>query len=302
MSLPVAILIIFSPLLLLMAVLFFWLPRHRAKLGEFPVKEMMLRAPGETLRRAIAELEEKLLEDIAFVVFGSVAFTAAYLVRQGQRGWTVDPGWWLYLLANVGIVWWRSRILLRHLHDLRNYELGYTGERLVAERIAPLARDGFLIYHDCPANEHGNIDHIVVTPSTVYAIETKTRRKRPALDPKRSRAEVTYDGTYLDFPHGREDFCLDQARRQARWLATLLSQGLAAPVEVKPVLALPGWMVNRIGRGDVAVVNAKEIPCLMKEKAGQPVDTAAAKRMQQIEFILDGRCRDVAFGRVTQTS
>ena len=302
MSLLLAAFIIFSPLPLAMAATYFWLPRQRARLGELPVKEMMLRSPGETLRRKIMELEEKLQEDIVVISIGPVIFTASYLVTRSQHGWTADSAWWLFMVINTAIIVWRGKICLRRLHELRNYELGYTGELLVAERIAPLARRGFLIYHDCPADEHGNIDHIVVTPSTVYAIETKTRRKRRAADPKRSPADVIYDGAGLDFPHGREDFGLAQARRQARWLSSFLSRALAEEVDVKAVLALPGWMVKRIGRGDVTVVNPKEIPGLMREASTLPLDPAIIKRMQQIEFILDGRCRDVAFGRVTQNN
>jgi hypothetical protein len=186
---------------------------------------------------------------------------------------------------------------MRRVKKIRNYEVGWAGERLVAERLTPLARHGYLIFHDCPAENHGNIDHIVVTPTEVYAIETKTRRKVPSPDPDPPKAEVIYDGQTLIFPHGDEGFGLDQARRQARWLSGLLSRHLAEHVSVQPVLGLPGWWVERRGRGDVSVLNPNQLPALICERKPIVWNSAAVRRMQQIEVVLDGLCRDVVFGR-----
>ena len=300
MSLLLAVFLIFSPVLVGLGGLFLWLPHYRAKIGEPPVRERMLRQAGDSLRRKITQLNEALLEDIIVASFAPSLLAIIYFVQQMQHGEMAAPGWWLSAVASGAVMFWKGRSIVRRVTELRNRELGYDGERLVAERLAPLARNGFLIYHDCPADEHGNIDHIVVTPSAVYAIETKTRRKRPVLDAARSPAEVTYDGHTLEYPHGQEDFDLDQARRQALWLSDLLSRALDQTIDVQPVLALPGWMVHRTGRGDVAVVNPKQFPTLMRERFDVPLNSAAARRMRQIEFVLDERCRDVAFGQVDE--
>ena len=134
-----------------------------------------------------------------------------------------------------------------------------------------------------------------MTPTRVYAVETKTRRKRLSSETHRYEAQVTYDGRSLIYPHGREDFGLDQARRQALWLSKLLSEHLCSEVPVKPVLALPGWMVDRTGRGDVAVVNPKQLPALMRERSAQPISAPTRQRMEQIRVVLEKRCRDIPF-------
>lgn len=296
MSLFFAIIAILSPLVVALITLHFWAPKQRAKMGEPPVKEYMLRPPGESSRRVIAVLNEKISEDLLLITLIPIALSVSYFHHQSQHVGNPLAGVVTMTLICLVAMFWKGRVLWRRLKELRNRELGCAGEQLVAERLAPVAQHGCLIFHDCPADMHGNIDHIVVTSSVVYAIETKTRRKRPSPDPERATCEVIYDGHCLDFPHGREDFALDQTRRQALWLADLLKKALAEPVEVRGVLALPGWMVRRKGRGDVAVVNPKELPALIRDKSAVPSPADAARRMQQIAFVLDGRCRDVAFG------
>jgi homoserine kinase len=67
----------------------------------------------------------------------------------------------------------------------------------VAEEINLLMLDGCRVFHDVPIEPYGNIDHVIVAPSAVYAVETKTRRKRKAL-PKNANQknyEVFYDET-----------------------------------------------------------------------------------------------------------
>lgn len=296
MNLFVSTTLILLPLIIGLGAFPFVASRWRRKIGEPPVKEFRLRAAGESSRQKITELNEQLNENIALFVVIPIAMAFTHYIRQSTLGGTSSAGWWVFALLSFFAVFWRGRVAFRGLKNLRNFELGCAGEQLVAEHLLPLARHGYLIFHDCPADQHGNIDHIVVTPSAVYAIETKSRRKRPSPDPERSSAEVNYDGCALAFPNSREDFCLKQARRQARWLADLLSKALADTVEVQPVLTLPGWMVRRKGRGDVAVVNPKELPELIREKSNAVPSDAALRRMRQIEFVLDTRCRDVAFG------
>lgn len=302
MSLFLVVILIFSPVVLGLIALFVWGRWFRPKIGEPPVKELMLRSAGESSRRKIAALNDKMSEDIAFVSLVPALMALLYYQQHSLLGRDAGPDWWMPLLLSSVAVCWKGGVIVRRLMELRNRELGCAGERLVAERLASLAQHSYLIFHDCPADVHGNIDHIVVTPAAVYAIETKTRRKRPSTDPERSPAEVIYDGRSLNFPWGREDFGLDQARRQACWLSDLLGKALAESVEVQAVLALPGWMVRRKGRGNVAVVNPKELSSLIRERNPVPPTSHATRRMQQIEFVLDGRCRDVAFGSNSDTA
>lgn len=294
MSTLIAILLILLPLLIGLAALCIWIKYFQHRIGVTPVEEPMLRAPGESQRNRIEELHEDMLLPImmALILPVGLAFVA------WQKGTPVSDidlfPWLLPFGMSAMIVGLSGRRLVKIFRELRNRRLGYAGECLVAERLQPLLKTDCLIFHDCPADKHGNIDHIVVTPRAIYAIETKTRRKKKDDERGDYESRVFFDGQSLIYPWGREDFGLDQSRRQARWLSELLTKALGEPVPVQPVLALPGWMVERTGRGDVSVVNPKQLPALIREPRTPP-RPAALKRMSQIEFLLETRCRDVPF-------
>lgn len=115
---------------------------------------------------------------------------------------------------------------------------------------------GCTVLHDLPA-EQFNIDHVVIGPRAVYAIETKSVRKPRANDSK-DHFKVTYDGQLLRFPNFNDSKRLQQTKRQADWLAGYLKQATGRIVPVIPALALPGWWIDSVGQGgmrEIAVFN-----------------------------------------------
>jgi hypothetical protein len=62
---------------------------------------------------------------------------------------------------------------------IENWRTGYEGERRTARALAPLRREGHVLLHDLPdrrgeeQNRKGNIDHVVVSPSGVFLLDTK---------------------------------------------------------------------------------------------------------------------------------
>jgi hypothetical protein len=145
-------------------------------------------------------------------------------------------------------------------------------------------RHGCRIFHDVPA-AGSNIDHVVIGPTGVLAVETKAKlrsdRGRGAED-----ATVLFDGHRLSFPGHSDTGYLDQAGRQAKWLSHWLRTKLGEDVPVKPVLALPGWYVDRRGDGSVSVVNPKEAAKLL-----QGSSVLDRKRQELIAFQLERACR-----------
>ncbi len=137
-----------------------------------------------------------------------------------------------------------------------------------------------MVFHDFPADRF-NIDHIVVAPHAVYAVETKSRRK-PATGGK-AAARVGYDGTALSFPTHVERRPIDQAKAQAEWLRRFLTSALGEPVGVTPVLALPGWYVDLSREGSRAevIVNNLRNPLFLMKMGGNTSapDTVRQKRV-----------------------
>jgi hypothetical protein len=96
--------------------------------------------------------------------------------------------------------------------------MGLLGEQAVAEQLQPLFADGYRIFHDVPGDGKWNIDHVVVGPAGVFAIETKYRTKQPGKASERDH-EAIFDGNKIQFPSGYDAEAPEQARRNARWLA-----------------------------------------------------------------------------------
>jgi hypothetical protein len=214
-------------------------------------------------------------------------------------------GWIQPVLAGLGVVTFivlivaMARRSLAIIERRRNTNLGYFGERIVAEHLEPLKAAGHRVLHDVPAGDAPagsttppfNLDHVVIGPAGVFAIETKTRRKG------RTRVgfmahEIIYDGRALSYPWGEDRHGLDQALRQAEWLATHLERELGRPVPVRPLLVFPGWMIIRKAAGAVAVLNPRELPAAIMPSGSRPeaLDSAI---VDLIARQLEARCRDV---------
>jgi len=247
--------------------------------GRLPTSEKLLRPPGHSLSQKLAEFEEKLLYCVIFVVGAPILF--AYQTQKLSIGVFLVYLIPMTLLCGVPLYIAFSRA--------RNYVVGLLGERAVGEELNQLMRDGCHVFHDYPGGHNWNIDHIVVAPSGVYAIETKSRRKRRAPKGQRSH-EVVFDGKTLQFPESTDSSALEQARRNATSLGQQLSSATGEQVKAMPVLTFPGWYVTLKGKSDVHVLNPKQIRQVVLHNTKPPLSTA---QFQRITHQLDQKCRDV---------
>lgn len=271
-----------------------WSRRKRRE--RVPVEFKLLRGPGESLRRKITELDENLVFHLLVGVFGPIIATypAFWLVAR----WQLDSWSKVYVgSAGILLVFLLSAVLggrwfWKKVNERRNYLLGYLGERTVAEALAPLLRESYYVYHDLPAeagDRKFNIDHVVVGPTGIFAIETKTRRKGRAR-PGFKDHEVTFNGHQLIWPWGEDCHGLEQAEAEARWLGEWLHRMTGFGITPKPLLALPGWYVKVTARGTVNVVNAKNLPIAIKGHGQRVLND------EQIDLIarqIEERCRTV---------
>ena len=248
-----------------------------------PVREKLLRPPGESLRRELESIDEKLVLWIGAYALGST-LVAIIPVRATDRPIRAVLG--AATLVFLAIAAIHLMILLKRRRD---FAIGFSGERLVGEELGRLAAEGFQVFHDFPTGTIGNIDHVVVAQSGVFAVETKTRRKgRGAKD--QPNYIVVLDGYTLSFPHGKDSRGLQQAKRNADWLSAYLTKATGEPTTVEAVLTLPGWFIDRRGKGAVRVLSQKEFRSGL---AGAAI--IAPEQLQRIAHQLDQRCRDVEF-------
>jgi hypothetical protein len=148
--------------------------------------------------------------------------------------------------------------------------------------------DGYHVYHDFLMDKF-NIDHIVVGPSGVYAVETKARSK-PISKNKSFAEKVIYDGKSLQFPGYSDSTSLHQAINQAKWLQKWLSNAVGDSVKVQPIVAIPGWFVERISSNGITVLNPKQIRPFLK---GKKEDVLSAIMIRRISHQLEQKCRNV---------
>lgn len=291
----------YSLLLLGAAGFVFWArQRSRQERSPFPESTRLLRGPGESLERKVAALDEQIAYHLLVIIMlpavGIGGMLAVRWLLGDDLGIAGGGGALAVAMLCTFMISGRVAALLDRR---RNTRLGLFGERIVAEHLEPLKATGHRVFHDVPAGDPPagsttapfNVDHVVVGPAGVFAIETKTRRKGRARVGFMAH-EIIYDGRALAYPWGEDQHGLEQARRQAEWLAQFLHQQLGRAVPVQPLLVFPGWMILRKGRGPVNVLNPRELPAAIEPGAGR-APALDATAIDLVARQLEARCRDV---------
>ncbi|MES1924838.1 nuclease-related domain-containing protein [Salinisphaera sp. T31B1] len=180
--------------------------------------------------------------------------------------------------------------LRRIFRELQAYRLGWEGEVATAEELNKLMRDGFEVFHDLPCGRF-NIDHVVIGPTGVFAVETKARSKQKRSDTAENDYTARFDGRTINFAGWQDRKCLEQAKRQAQWLSEWLSSATGEPTVATPAIAIPGWKVDRVkgsNQQPVRVFTPREAKSLVRTPTAQPLDHAAIKR---ITHQIEQKCR-----------
>jgi hypothetical protein len=260
--------------------------RWRKRKGErSPLSEKLLRPPGYSLQLKLEDLND------AFMIWFMAAFLFSLLVVIFPQTRPTDVWTPFISLAIFGLIAVACTIVaLRKLNQIRNHRRGLLGEQAVAEQLQSLAASGYRIFHDIQKDGNGNVDHAVVGPAGVFAIETKYRTKQPGKAGEPDH-KAEFDGSKIQFPSGYDAKAPNQARQNARWLAGELSEATGKPVFVQPIVALPGWWVTLKANSDVKVLNGKQIPNFIATEPAR----LSAQSIQQISYQLEQRCRDVEF-------
>jgi hypothetical protein len=176
--------------------------------------------------------------------------------------------------------------MARLLAERRDLRLKLNGERIVGKELDHLASDDCQVFHDLPLTAHWQIDHVVIAASGVYAVQTNYRRTGKWRSTQRPH-EVIYNGEGLQFPGYYDSDMLDQIRRRADRLSRLLSETLKSEIIVKPVLALPGWLIRRETGDRIDVLNEYEVHRLGSDGSAPNLSLDDRAR---IAFHLDNSC------------
>ena len=254
-----------------------------------PLTSNLLRSPGESLRRKIDDLSDELM--VQFVILAvmpllvySMHISESYLRGAKETTFRLTLSILLAISFTVLPLYKIFRLWNRRLR----FRLAHEAEMATGQEINNLMRNGYHIYHDFVADKF-NIDHVIVGPSGVYAVETKARTK-PITGNGKFDAEALYDGKVLKFPKWTESEPMEQAEAEADWLTNWLSSAIGERVNVSPIVTLPGWYVKRTGSGGMPVINPKQIYTVVRRRNGPPLSDSM---IQRIVHQLEQKCRDM---------
>lgn len=223
-----------------------------------PLKQPPLRNPGQSTDERVQEL---ILDKV-----GLWATMAAFAVVVAALEWIrsyagVPPQPFVMSVAALGLcafAVWRIR---KARTVVRQYAQGRDGEMAVGQYLEDLRARGYRVFHDVPGQGRTgrkfNIDHVLVGPAGIFAIETKTISK-----PMKRMSEVRYDGKRVTVDGWEPDRDpIKQARALADYVGDIIRDGTGRTVPVRPVVLYVDWFVKRQPKGtDVWVLNQKALP------------------------------------------
>lgn len=267
------------PLLVLVAIILWKKRQLDCDDRRDPILTELRVLPAHSLRERLEKIDETRMDKLVFVIMAGLLtalFISARRIDMSTHAWD-----WLdsfFVLAAMAIAVYFGRQVTREMPLQRKCRQGIRAEQAVAQELsASLAGDNRII-HDIQCGDF-NIDHVVITPAGVFAVETKSRLKPPVGN---GAPKVKYDGKMLDFGSWKESKPVEQAERQARWLANYLRKETGESFAVTAVLALPGWWIDRTARITptmVQVINPKNSRwLLLPDKKAPVLDSPAIQR------------------------
>jgi hypothetical protein len=220
--------------------------------SQSPLTDAPLRLPGQSLDEEIDKWQNERV--INYFITAGAFFVLAF------------EEWWGYLthaprqpipfsvcavLAIAALAW---RVIYIRA-QLRPLKLGRNGERAVGQYLEGFRAYGGRVFHDVLGDDF-NVDHVLICPQGIYAIETKTWNK-----PWSTAKIANRDGKLLKAGFTPDRDPVAQAAASARWLQDILENKTGRRYEVRGVVAVPGWSVERaLEHGSVCVIDPKNLP------------------------------------------
>ena len=187
----------------------------------------------------------------------SLPWRVVALVAAGVAAWLAAAQVAPDLAAPAGVMvaaglGWLLRF--RSSPDTVAWRRGAAGERRTARLLAPLERRGWAVLHDLAIpNSQANIDHLLIGPAGVLAIDSKQYRGQLRVD----RNGMVWHGRHL----------LVSALRTTLWEADQADEVLGiADVQVAAVVAVHGARVpwGALRAQGVTIIPARRLPELLQ--------------------------------------
>ncbi len=238
-------------------------------------------------------LIDKVLDFAGLFAIFAVTFGLTLTLWQHDIFGTLPNRWFMTLITiGFGVYIWKRFSKL--LEDAQTYKLGRQGEITVGHILEVLRPFGYTPIHDvlCKGanKKYFNIDHVLVGPTGVFAVETKTWSKA-----KNQNERIIYrNGSLYAGANNKGGDALKRAKDGAEYLQNTLCQRLGKPCSVTPILTFPGWWVDensRISAEGIIIVNPLRIGEALKTR---PQDVLSAQEIKQIVDSISYYLYDIA--------
>ena len=267
----------------------YWRRLQSQKTRQNPLTRTLLRSPGHSLRRKIDDLDIEVDSILTAWMLLPALICLAHLSDSFFRGTPESAGRVAAgIVAAIGLSLVIGRTLIKRLEELRLFKIGLEGELATGQELDQLMLDGCRVFHDIPF-PYGNIDHVVVSRSGVFSVNTKMRGK-PKEGEGKAEIVVDHEKDEIRFSDFKWRIPNKQLETESRWLSQHLSAAMGETIEAELILALPGWFIsNRIGRGKVFVIN----PVKPKRVFVHSRQVFSNTRVSQLAHHLEQLCSDV---------
>jgi hypothetical protein len=201
-----------------------------------PVSGPLRRLPGESVRKEL----DRILEDEVggYVFFAVVTWLLVF--------WEFVRKWLAAGLHLAVLIFFASCIsaycifrVWRLRRDVRNLKQAEKAERQVSDLLRRLRRHDYIAFDDLldeTAGWKSNVDHVVVGPGGIFALESKAYSVFG-----NGRAEIGADGLLRLSKRAALGNPLDAVRSASRKVARRIHSDLRQEFTVEAVLVLPGW-------------------------------------------------------------
>lgn len=199
-----------------------------------PLKDSFLHYPGQSLNEKL----DIIISEKAVIYLLAPIVCIVIFAMDWYRWYSKSPPTpYLYLFVIITVSVFSFIKLRKLLLEARNYNLGRQGELTVGLELELLMLPYKVILHDI-ASSKGNIDHLLITSSGMYTIETKTWRKLPT-------SKITSTGTNFFVDGKKIDDFLKQPLAEAAFIKNLLKTKLERDIYIQPTLLFPGWFIEQ---------------------------------------------------------
>jgi hypothetical protein len=187
----------------------------------------------------------------------------------------VIPTWVLVflILGAMAAVGFTSWFTFQALHFGRKALLSrqrFLGKRMVHESLNELVSEKYMIIEDMTLDGQP-LDHVVIGPSGVFLLETQTVMQNRSPFESGDVFQASFDGRSMLFRRRRINGPLDAVRKKSGKLAEWLFEKVGEEIEIKSILVVPGWRIERFGHGMVRVANQLELADVVRAAADDEV-------------------------------